>query len=95
MAKLVQGNENKTEGKKEWITGDVEHFYQNNDLVTKDESEKRILIIFILLAVMLLASCTILTEKCLNISSLSVKHRILLSSNYLFIEFIYIAICRQ
>ena len=89
MAKLVQGNENKTEGKKEWITGDVKHFDQNNDFVTEDESEKRILIIFILLAVMLLATCTILMEKCLNISSISVKHRILLSSNYIFIEFIY------
>ena len=89
MAKLVQGNENKTEGKKEWITGDVKHFDQNNDFVTEDESEKRILIIFILLAVMLLATCTILMEKCLNISSISVKHRTFLSKNGKLIMFIY------
>ena len=92
MAGGTLGNEKKTGGEKElpvWITGNVKHFDQNNDFVSEDESTKRILIILHLLALTLLAACTILTGKCLNISSISVKHRILLSSNYLFIEFIY------
>ena len=84
MATLKQGNECKKEAKKElpvWIIGDMKHFDQKNDFVSDDEREKRILIILHLLAVMLLATCTILTEKCLNISSISVKHRTLLPSN--------------
>ena len=86
MTTIVQGNENKAEGEKElpvWITGNVKDlelkdFDQNDDFVSEDESEKRILIILSLLALILLVTCTILTEKCLKISSISVKKRILL-----------------
>ena len=81
MAGRTQRNENKTRGEKKlpvWITGNVIHFDQNDDFVSEDESEKRILIILSLLALTLLVTCTILTEKCLKISSISVKKRILL-----------------
>ena len=44
MAGGTLGNENKTGGEKElpvWITGNVKHFYQNNDFVSENESTKR------------------------------------------------------
>jgi hypothetical protein len=84
LAGHTLGNENKTRGEKElpvWITGNVKHFDQNNDFVSEDESTKRILIILHLLALTLLVTCTILTEKCWNISSISVKHVTVLSKN--------------
>ena len=84
MAGHTLGNENKTRGEKElpvWITGNVKHFDQNNDFVSEDESTKRILIILHLLALTLLVTCTILTEKCWNISSISVKLVTVLSKN--------------
>ena len=85
-------NENKTGGEKElpiWITGNVKHFDQNNDFVSEDESTKRILIILHLLALMLLVTCTILTENCWNISSISVKHRTFISKNGKLIMIVY------
>ena len=91
MTTIAQGNENKTEGEKKlpiWITGNVKDFDQNDDFVSEDESAKRILIILSLLALTLLVTCTILTENCLNISSISVKHRILLPKNGKSIMFI-------
>ena len=84
MAGRTLGNENKTRGEKElpiWITGNVKYFDQNNDFVSEDESTKRILIILHLLAMTLLVTCTILAEKCWNISSISVKHITFLSKN--------------
>ena len=84
MAGCTLENENKTRGEKDlpvWITGDVKHFDQNNDFVSEDESTKRILIILHLLALTLLVTCTILTEKCWNISSISVKLVTVLSKN--------------
>ena len=84
LAGHTLGHENKTGGEKElpvWITGNVKHFDQNNDFVSEDESTKRILIILHLLALTLLVTCTILTEKCWNISSISVKHIKFLSKN--------------
>ena len=92
MAGCALGNENKTRGEKElpvWITGNVKHFDQNNDFVSEDESTKRILIILHLLALTLIVTCTILTEKCWNISSISVKHRTFLAKNGKLIMFIY------
>ena len=92
MAGRTQRNENKTRGEKKlpvWITGNVIHFDQNDDFVSEDESVKRILIILHLLALTLLVTCTILTEKCWNISSISVKHRTFLSKNGKLIMFIY------
>ena len=92
LAGRTQRNENKTRGEKElpvWITGNVKHFDQNNDFVSEDESTKRILIILHLLALTLLVTCTILTEKCWNISSISVKYRTFLSKNGKLIMFIY------
>ena len=91
MTTIVQGNENKAEGEKKlpvWITGNVKDFDQNDDFVSEDESAKRILIILSLLALTLLVTCTILTENCLNISNISVKHRILLPKNGKSIMFI-------
>ena len=84
MTTIVQGNENKAEGEKKlpvWITGNVKDFDQNDDFVSEDESAKRILIILSLLMLTLLVTCTILTEKCLNIFSISVKQRTLLPKN--------------
>ena len=81
MTTIVQGNENKAEGENKlpvWITGNVKDFDQNDDFVSEDDSAKRILIILSLLTLTLLVTCTILTEKCLNISSISVKQRTLL-----------------
>ena len=92
MAGRTQRNENKTRGEKElpvWITGNVIHFNQNDDFVSEDESVKRILIILHLLALTLLVTCTILTEKCWNISSISVKYRTFLSKNGKLNMFIY------
>ena len=92
MAGRTQRNENKTRGEKElpvWITGNVKHFDQNNDFVSEDESTKRILIILLLLALTLLVTCTILTEKCWNISIISVKYRTFLSKNGKLNMFIY------
>ena len=92
MAGRTLGNENKTRGEKElpiWITGNVKHFDQNNDFVSEDESTKRILIILHLLAMTLLVTCTILAEKCWNISSISVKYRTFLSKNGKLNMFIY------
>ena len=91
MTTIVQGNENNAEGEKKlpvWITGNVKEFDQNDDFVSEDESAKRILIILSLLALMLLVTCTILTEICLNIFSISVKHRILQPKNGKSIMFI-------
>ena len=92
MACRTQRNENKTRGEKElpvWITGNVIHFDQNDDFVSEDESAKRILIILHLLALTLLVTCTILTEICWNISSISVKYRTFLSKNGKLNMFIY------
>ena len=92
MAGHTLGHENKTRGEKElpvWITGNVKHFDQINDFVSEDESTKRILIILHLLALTLIVTCTILTEKCWNISSISVKQRTFLSKNGKLIMYIY------
>ena len=92
MAGHTIGNENKTGGEKElpaWITGNVKDFDQDNDFVSEDESTIRILMILHLLALMLLVTCTILTEKCWNISSISVKHTTFLSKNGKLNKFIY------
>ena len=78
---IAQGNENKVEGEKKlpvWITGNVKDFDQNDDFVSEDDSAKRILVILSLLTLTLLVTCTILTEKCFDISSISVKKRTLL-----------------
>ena len=85
MTTIVQGNENKVEGEKKWpvwITGNVKDFDQNDDFVSEDESAKRILIILSLLTLTLLVTSTLLTEKCLNISSISVKQRIFLPKKW-------------
>ena len=92
MAGHTLGHENKTRGEKElpvWITGNVKHFDQINDFVSEDESTRRILIILHLLALTLLVTCTILTENCWNISSISVKQRTFLSKNGKLIMLIY------
>ena len=96
MTTIVQGNENKAEGEKElpvWITGNVKDlelkdFDQNDDFVSEDDSAKRILVILSLLTLTLLVTCTILTEKCFDISSISVKKRTLLPKKGNLIMFI-------
>ena len=78
---MVQVDENKAEGEKKlpvWVTGNVKDFDQNDYFVSEDDSAKRILIILSLLMLTLLVTCTILTEKCFNITSISVKKRTLL-----------------
>ena len=78
---MVQVDENKAEGEKKlpvWVTGNVKDFDQNDYFVSEDDSAKRILIILSLLMLTLLVTCTILTEKCFDISSISVKKRTLL-----------------
>ena len=81
MTTIVQVDENKAEGEKKlpvWVTGNVKDFDQNDYFVSEDDSAKRILIILSLLMLTLLVTCTILTEKCFNITSISVKKRTLL-----------------
>ena len=93
MNTIAQGNENKVEGEKKlpvWITGNVKDFDQNDDFVSEDDSAKRILVILSLLTLTLLVTCTILTEKCFDISSISVKKRTLLPKKgnlIIFIQF--------
>jgi hypothetical protein len=64
-----------------WIMGDLENMDQDDYFVSEDESERRILLILKILSTLLLIVCSILAVKCFDYSSISVKRRIILSSN--------------
>ena len=64
-----------------WIRGDLANTDQDDYFVSEDESEKRLFITAQIFITLLLMACCILVGKCSNNSSLSVKRRIIHSSN--------------
>ena len=64
-----------------WIPGILENTDQDNYFVSEEESEKRILVILQIFTTLLLATCSVLLEKCFDNSPSSVKRRMISSSN--------------
>ena len=64
-----------------WIRGDLANTDQDDYFISEDESEKRLFIAVQIFITLLLLACCILVEKCSNNSSLSMKGRIIHSSN--------------
>ena len=68
-----ENNQNRSKDLPAWITGDVRKFDKDEEFVTKDESIQRILIIFLVMAMLQVSIATIFVSICMNNTNSFVK----------------------